>query len=160
MRSLKLAALAVVVFVVAALGGRAYAYWTATGEGSTAAVVAVLDAPATPGSVLPPDSLASAAPLVPGGDGDLVLVLRNPNAFDVTLMSITSGTQPVTSDTAGCIGADVVALDPTLAAPATLLPAGVTVTVRLTAAVHMAARAPSVCQGAAFTIPVQVEVQQ
>ena len=161
MKSLKVAALALVVFVVAALGGRAYAYWTATGEDSTTATVAVLDAPATPGAVIPPDSVASTAPLVPGGDGDLVLVLRNTNAFDVTLTAITSGTRPATSDIAGCVGAEVVGLNAiTFVAPATVLPAGVTVTVRLPAAVHMDVRAPSACQGATFTIPVRVEVTQ
>ena len=160
MRSLKLAALAVVIFVVAALGGRAYAYWTATGEGSTSATVAVLDAPATAGSVLPPESVASTAPLVPGGDGDLVLVLRNTNAYDVTLTSVSSDTLPATSDTAGCVGAAVVALNPITLAPATLLPARATVTVRLVAAVHMDAHAPSACQGATFTVPVHIEVTQ
>lgn len=158
MRSLRFAALAVVVFTVAALGGRAYAYWTATGTGSTTVAVPELDAPVGP--QVPAGAVATATPLVPGGDGDLVLVLQNPNPYPVAVTSVGPGVEPPESNAAGCSGTDALSLNPiVLPVPAPVLPADSgQVTLRFAAAVHMDAHAASACQGAAFTIPVRVEV--
>jgi hypothetical protein len=71
----------VVVVLVVAIGASAFAYWSAAGAGAGSGSTASA-APVTlsPGAVV--------ADLRPGGAGDVVLTVTNPNAFDAELTSL------------------------------------------------------------------------
>lgn len=124
------------------------AEWVATGTGSGA--VRAVEAQALVTEAATPD-----AALYPGGTAALVVQVRNPNPFPVTLTSVT-GNGEITSDAIGCDATNhgVTFTDQTgLSIP---LPAGTTTTVTLSDAVAMAPTSADACQGATFTVPVSL----
>ena len=134
--------------------GAAYGYFTASASGtayaSTGTLVAVtLRTTGTPSSTL-----------LPGGSADVVLGVNNPNAYGVTLISVTGGPGTITADsghpgctTTGVTFANQTGLDVAIAA------SGVT-TVHLAGAASMSAASSSGCQGATFNIPVTITVHK
>jgi hypothetical protein len=136
-------------------GAGAYAYFSASGQGPGAAsvgsmqTVTVAAATTTPGT-----------PLLPGGSGDVTLEVTNPNDFAVTLVSVTGTGAPITADSGhpGCTTTGVTFTDQT--GLATVIPASGTATVDLSGAASMSTASSAGCQGATFSIPVTITVQQ
>jgi hypothetical protein len=138
----------VALLVVAALGTSvAFASWLASGTGSGSAKARV----AQPLTTL---SATASPTLYPGGTGDFVITIGNPNPYPVTVTSI-SANGPITSDHEGCDAPThgVSFTDQTGVFP---VPANGSATFTLAAAVAMADTSPEACQGATFTIPVKL----
>ena len=147
---------AVVATMLFVGGGAALAYYSAAGTGSASATAATAEAvtiaPGTP-----------TAQLYPGGTGDVVATISNPNTFDVRVNSLeldkssphTTGFD-VDSGHPDCNNPDL-SFDPqnnggqgwTVPANATSYP------VTLTDALTMGEDADNGCQGATFTVYLQ-----
>lgn len=146
--------------VVAALGlgaGSAYALWTTSGSGSgsgTTGSLAAVTVAATVGGDAP------GSDLLPGGPAaDVILRVSNPNAYAVSLVSV-SGNGTISADGAhpgctvtGVTFADQPGLSVTIGASGTTL-------VHLAGAAGMSAASSNGCQGATFSIPVSITVHR
>lgn len=155
---------------VALSSGLAYAYWTTTGGGNGSA---------QGGNALglQVTSVANGT-LVPGGTADVVVTLKNPNAFKVQVTGLTMtntikayADSAMTTETTACtaasgvtwaftsrtssttpaLGSFVIAAG-TQAAPATY-------TLTLTAAASMTTSSDNSCQGQYFSMPIAVSAQ-
>jgi hypothetical protein len=101
-------------------------------------------------------------PLLPGGTGDVVFSVTNPNNFSVSLVAValeTDGT--ITPDTghSGCTTTDgnpVVTLNVPSDDLPVAIPANTTQPINLASAASMDATATSNCQGATFDIPLAI----
>jgi hypothetical protein len=145
------------VLLVIAAAGISYAFFTSSGSGSASAQNAtlksvILAAAGTPGS-----------PLLPGGSGDVVFSLTNPNGYAVDLVNVTlngSITPDASHGTCGTTNGDPVV---TLSVPPSDLPtsiaAGATTVIHLDGAAQMDLAATNDCQGASFIVPLTVTVQ-
>lgn len=143
-------ALALAALTITVAGGLTLGSWAVTGSGdayakaSTATALTLGDA-----------SAATTAQLYPGGSGDVKVKVTNPNAFDVTVTSVT-GTGTIASDKgAACNASTGVAFTNQTGLTATVA-AGQTQTITLTGAASMTNASDNTCQGAIFTIPVSV----
>ncbi len=98
--------------------------------------------------------------LVPGGTADVVLGVHNPNAFSVTLVSVSGGPGSITADSGhpGCTTTGVTFTDQT-GLNIVVAPSGTT-TVHLANAASMGSSSSTGCQGATFNIPVTITVHQ
>jgi len=139
--------------ILLATSSTAYGYWSTTGKGSGSAQSATFQ-PVTVEVVAP-----STAQLFPGGSGDLVVKVSNPNPFAVSVVLAEDALQKITSNKAGC--ADAGAPSDTSVTGVRFDGATISVPkqatgVELTLAgkVRMTASSVSACQGAVFTIPV------
>ena len=144
----------VVVAVVIGLmaTGAIYAAWNTSGSGNgyakagTASALTIGDA-----------SASTTADLYPGSTGSVKLKVTNPNPFAVRITTVakqTGGT--ITSDKgAACNGSTGVTFTDQTGL-ALDLAAGATNTFTLTGAVAMSNASDNSCQGALFTIPVDV----
>jgi hypothetical protein len=143
-----------VVVAIAALvvSGVLYAAWSTTGSGNgyakagTASALTIGDA-----------SASTTADLYPGGTGAVKLKVTNPNPFPVRITTVakqTGGT--ITSDKGAACNAStgVTFIDQT--GLALDVAAGATSTFTLSGAVSMTNASDNTCQGAIFTIPVDV----
>jgi len=146
-RSWRKAAAAGAALAVGLASTIALAEWLANGTGEGYARATVAEALTT-------ESATVQESLYPGGTGDLVLRINNPNPFPVTVTSVTQdGT--ITSDDSACdTGGHGVALAPQTVSLA--VPASSAQTFTLADAVSMAATSDDACQGALFTIPVSL----
>ncbi len=138
----------VIVSALVAAGlttGVAFADWLASGTGSGYAKAHTAEPLRT-------ISAAAAPTLYPGGTGDFVITIENPNPYPVTVMTIARD-GPITSDKDGCDPPShgVVFSDQ---AGAWVLPGKESATYTLADSVAMAPDSPAACQGATFTIPV------
>jgi hypothetical protein len=155
-----LMAMAIVAFAISAGAGAAFAYFSATGSGSGSANVGSMKSVTIAATVGTPTSL-----LLPGGSADVVFSVTNPNAFPVSLATVTlksGGTITPDSGHAGCTTTDskpVVALSVPAADLPVTMPANSTTPVDLAGAATMDIAATSNCQGASFTVPVVISVQ-
>ena len=98
-------------------------------------------------------------PLFPGGTGDVTVNVHNPNNFAVTLKTV-NGNGTITPDAshASCSPTGVTFTNQT---PNLAIPANATnFAVDLAGAVSMSTASANGCQGATFTIPVAITVQQ
>jgi hypothetical protein len=140
--------------VVAALGvsGALYAAWSTSGSGSgyakagTASALTLSDA-----------SASTSADLYPGGTGAVKVRITNPNSFPVRVTSVakqTGGT--ITSDKGAACNASTGVTFTDQTGLTLDLAAGATSTFTLSAAVSMSNASDNSCQGAIFTIPVDV----
>ena len=148
-------ALGVVMATVLGIGaGSAYAYLKSTGSGHGSGAA---------GTLLPVTVTAVAGtpttPLVPGGTGDVILNVKNPNAFAVTLVSVT-GNPTITAaggigtcTTTGVTFSNQSGLSDTIGASGTTQ-------VDLTGAASMSSSSQTGCQGATFSIPVTITVHE
>jgi hypothetical protein len=149
-RYAKGAAVAVGILVFLVATGVAWATWRADGAGhargaADRAVALTTEATTATGTLL-----------VPGGEGDLVVRVRNPNRYPVQITSIAAigAVQPDAEHAAGCSPTGVTFVPPVDLALE--LAAGQTREFTVADAVHMAGSAAQGCQGAVFTIPVRL----
>ena len=100
-------------------------------------------------------SASTTAQLYPGGTGDIWIKVTNSNPFAVTVTSVT-GAGTITSDKgAACDAATGVTFTNTTGLTQAV-GAGATVTFSLAGKVAMSNASDNTCQGAIFTIPVDV----
>ena len=143
------------VCLVIGLGaGAAFAYFSSSGTGAGSASTGTLQAVTVAVTTVTPTT-----PLRPGGVGDVTLKVTNPNSYDVTLVSVT-GAGSITADARhpGCTTTGVTFTDQT--GLSTTIPAATTTTVDLPGAASMSTASSAGCQGATFSIPVTIAVQQ
>ena len=123
------------------------AEWLASGTGEGFARAGTAE-PLTTGSA------TAAASLYPGQTGDLVLRVVNPNAFVVTLATV-SPNGPITSDDPACdVGGHGVSYNGYAGSHAQ--PAQSTTELVLADVLAMATTSADECQGATFTVPVSL----
>jgi len=147
----------VLIAVVVGLGltaTAAYGYFGSGGSGAGSVGTGTMQAVA-----LVADTGTPTSPLYPGGTGDVVLRVHNPNPYRVTLVSVVES-GAITADAAhtGCTTTGV-----TFTAQSGLsqpIGAGATVSVDLPGAASMSASSSSGCQGATFSIPVMITVHE
>ncbi len=150
-RTLFLAGLVLLVVIGA---GAAFAYWTTHGAGTGTSSSGTLQ-PVTVDAFVGGDS-PSPSFLLPGGSADVILRVKNTNAFAVTLVTVNGGPAAITDNKSGCAGTDLSfasqsSRSDTIAASGTTL-------VRLTGAATLSTSAANACQGATFFIPVTITV--
>ena len=147
-----LSAAAVAAVVVNA--GAAWAYWkvTASETGSARAGTAV--------ELTLRGRSDLSRPLIAGGTGDLTVTLINDNNFPITITSVSPGPGHAVADNehrdAGCRGDTGVSLTRTAFAVSWEVPRNTIGAFSIPDGLRMAASSPKACQGATFTIPVQV----
>jgi hypothetical protein len=130
------------------VAGVAFAAWLADGTGSGSARARVAEALTTL------DASASATPdLYPGGTGDLVLQIANPNPYPVVVSSVT-GDGEITSDTSGCDATNHAVTFSDQSGLALAVPGGGSATHVLADAMAMGTSAADACQGATFSVPI------
>lgn len=161
-RSLKTRlALAVLIGSIAALiigfsAGGAFASWTSSGSGSGSATAGTLQA-VTVAAFVGGDT--PAATIFPGGSADVILRVSNPNAYAVTLISVSgNGTIAPDAGHAGCTTTGVSFTNQTGLSIA--ITASGTTLVDLPAAAAMGTTSSNGCQGATFSIPVSITVHK
>jgi hypothetical protein len=149
--------LALVVLAATAVG--ALGYWNGGGGGTGTARLA------EPGALsLAPGTPAAA--LYPGGAADVATVVSNPNPYSIRIGSLalgTAGGTPFVADAAhnGCGVGALSFVRQTNAGAGWLVPPRVGVTpgtlaIDLPEAIRMSADAASACQGATFTVALEV----
>ncbi|HVV37902.1 MAG TPA: hypothetical protein VHC63_14935 [Acidimicrobiales bacterium] len=144
-RKLSVIAAASVAF---AATGVAFAAWTASGAGSgytkarTAQALSTVDVSAT-----------TTAQLYPGGSGDVLVRIANPNPYDVVVTGIAqTASASISSGNATCDNSNSVTYSDQTGT--WTVPAGGESTVTLTGAAAMSTASVDACQGLVFTIPV------
>ncbi|MHB8594113.1 MAG: hypothetical protein ACYDB3_07225 [Acidimicrobiales bacterium] len=154
-RRLFTALAATTALVVGFGGGAALAYFTGSGAGSGSAStgalapVTVAAATGTPGTSL-----------LPGGSGDVILDVTNPNPYPVTLIDV-MGNGNITADApnSSCTTTGVTFHDQT--GLSVDIPGNGAVTpVDLSGAASMGTTSLSACQGAEFSVPVSITVHK
>lgn len=139
-----------VALLVLGVVGFVYAAWTTNGSGSGYAKAKTAQALSTVDV-----SASTTATLYPGGNGDVLLKISNPNEFPVRVTAV-SGNGTITADAGhpGCATTGVTFTDQT---GQTLdVPASSSAEFTLTNAAHMSNASDNGCQGATFTIPVSL----
>jgi hypothetical protein len=152
-RSISKKGTVVTLFLGAMLAGSvALAAWTATGSGSGYAQ-------ATSAQDLSTNATATVADLYPGANGDLFIDIVNPNPYPVLVTDIARTADPITSDAGAlCDGSTGVSMAD-LTGLSLAVPANGHQTFNLNNAVAMSNASHTSCQGAVFTIPVQLTGQ-
>ncbi len=146
--------LVVSALLVLVAAGAAFAYWTAPGSGSGSGSTGTLQ-PVTVDAFVGGDSPSSV--LVPGGTADVIVRVKNTNAYTVKLITVTGGPAAITTAHSGCSAADVTFTNQS--GRSDVIAASETTLVHLANAASMTSSAASACQGATFTIPVTITVQ-
>ena len=157
-RLLVLMAVCTLTAGIAIGAGAAYGYFTSsgsgTGSGSTGSMKTVTVATTgTPSS-----------PLLPGGSGDVVFSVTNPNKFTVSIVGVSLQIGGVITPDASHSGCATTDSNPvvTLTVPSADLPVSIpkdsTMSVDLTNAASMDIAATNNCQGATFNIPITITV--
>jgi hypothetical protein len=144
-------AIAIVGSLVAA--GVVVAAWSTSTSGNGYAKASTASA-----LVLSDATASTSADLYPGGNGDLKLKVANPNNFPVriTAVSLTSGGS-ITSNVGACNSGGHAVTFTNQSGLALDLAANAAATVfTLAGSVHMGSGSDNSCQGAVFTIPVDV----
>ena len=150
---------AAAALVVGVSSGTAYAYLTSTGSGTGAALVD----PPFPVTVEAATGTVTDE-LVPGGRGDLLVRLDNPNDFPVDIVAVAAGTGTVTES--GGIGSCTntgVAVFPQIGLRISVAPNANSdhpVSVVIPNGVTMGTTSDSGCQGATFHVPVAITVHR
>ena len=104
------------------------------------------------------------SPLLPGGSGDVVFSVTNPNNFTVSIVGVSLQIGGVITPDASHSGSATSHSNPvvTLTVPSTDLPVSIpkdsTMSVDLTNAASMDIAATNNCQGATFNIPITITV--
>jgi hypothetical protein len=135
------------------VSGVAIAAWSTSTSGNA------YSKSATASALIMSDASASASgDLYPGGSGDLKLKVANPNNFPVriTAVALTSG-GTITSSVAACnTGGTGVTLTNQSGLTLDLAANAAAAVLTLSGVVHMSNSSDTTCQGAVFTIPVDV----
>jgi len=147
--------IAVVVALLAAGTATAFAYWRSTGSGSGSGTTGTMTITVT---ALQGGDTNGQTSLIPGGTGDVLLRVNNPNSYSVQVSAITANGSISASNSCSTSGV-------TFTSPASYAAAQFTLTpgsnlLRLSSALAMNLSVSSACQGATFTIPVAVTVQR
>jgi hypothetical protein len=153
-RSLLLIALASCV-VIGLASVAAYAYFTSAGTGTGSASVGTVAAVSISSATVSPST-----PLLPGGTGDVTLKVTNPGGFAVTLVSVAGTAGAITADSGhpGCTTTGVTFTSQT--GLSTVIAPDSTAAIDLPGAAAMSTASSPGCQGATFSIPVTITVQQ
>ena len=147
---------AIIALVLGIGAGSAYGFLATHGSGTGLAGVGTMQ------TVTMATAGTPSTPLLPGGSGDVVFSVTNPNNFPVSLVEVgLEADSAITPDEShsGCATTDG---NPavTLKVPANDLPVAIgadtTVQVDLAHAATMDAAATSNCQGATFDIPLSI----
>ncbi len=154
-RRLLLLAAPTLCAVVGLASGAAYAYFTASGTGTGSASVGAVQTVTISSATVSPST-----PLVPGGSGDVTLEVTNPDGAAVTLVSVvgTGGTVTADSGHPGCTTTGVTFTSQT--GLSAVIQPGTTAPIDLPGAASMSTASSPGCQGATFSIPVTITVQQ
>lgn len=139
-----------ITFIVLAAAGLVYAQWLAGGSGAgyakagTAQDLSTTDVSAT-----------TDATLYPGASGDVEIQIDNPNPYPVEVTSITrDGAITADSGHPNCVTTGVTFTDQT--GLSIDVPANASATETLSGAAQMSNASDNGCQGAVFTIPVDL----
>jgi hypothetical protein len=151
---------AVIALLVVIGAGAAYAYFTAANGSSSGHATNGTLAPVTVDAFVGGDAPSST--LLPGGSADVILRIKNQNAFPVTLVTVTGGPAAITVDSghSGCTVAGVVSFTNQTGRADTIAASPTTTLVHLANAASMTSAAASACQGATFNIPVTITVHK
>ncbi|GIU96885.1 MAG: hypothetical protein KatS3mg013_0688 [Actinomycetota bacterium] len=133
-------------------GSVAFAAWLATGTGSGYAR-------AITASDLSTDTVATVADLYPGGTGDVKIKIVNPNPYPVLVTDVVRTSDPITSDKGAACDASTGVTMTDQTGLSLAVPASGSATFTLAGAVSMSNASHTSCQGAVFTIPVQLSGQ-
>lgn len=145
-------------------GGAAFGYWTSHGNGTVA--VATAGGPANVHVIAVTGGNTPSTSLSPGQTADLLLELNNPNAYPVTIVSISQSGTVSPSGGAGpgaaCIGGSggTTGVSVPTQTVSVAVASGAQVVVHIPGGASMNATSASGCQDASFQIPVTVTVQR
>jgi hypothetical protein len=128
--------------------GVAFAVWTAGGSGNGYAKAGTVGALTTVDA-----SASTSAQLYPGGTGDVVIKVSNPNSFPVTVTGV-SGNGTITSDAGATCNASTGVTFTDTTGLSEVAAASTTTTITLANKASMSSSSVNACQGAIFTIPV------
>jgi len=146
----RVALLAVPAVLVAV--GIAIGAWNATGSGTGYA-----KAGTSSSLTLGDASGSTVADLYPGATGNVKITVTNPNSFPVLITTVSqTGSASITSDKGAACNASTGVTFTTQSGLSLALGAGATNTFTLTGAVAMSNASANACQGAVFSIPVDV----
>lgn len=144
-------AFALVLTTLTLASGITFGSWSVTGTGDgyskalTAQALTTIDV-----------SGSTTAQLYPGGTGDLLVRVSNPNPFAITVTSVTgNGTIVTTPTNATCDGATGVTYTDTTGLSQNV-GAGAAATFTLANKVSMANTSNNACQGLIFRIPISI----
>ena len=147
---------ALVALVLGLSAGSAYGYLTTQGSGTGLAGVGTMK------TVTMATAGTPSTPLMPGGTGDVVFSVTNPNNFPVSLVAagLEAGSA-ITPDAnhSGCTTTDslpVVTVNVPSGDLPVSIPANTTMPIDLASAATMDVAATSICQGATFNIPLAI----
>jgi len=147
---------ALVALVLGLSAGSAYGYLTTHGSGKGFASVGTMQ------TVTMATAGTPSTPLLPGGTGDVVFSVTNPNNFPVSLVGAAlEAYSTITSDEShfGCATTDgnpAVTLNVPSGDLPVSIPANTTMPINLASAASMDLSATSNCQGAIFDIPLSI----
>ena len=154
MYSRKIAAALGVITAFLLSCGVAAAAWSSNGTGSATAKAATAQGVTTSAVAV------TTGLLYPGGTGDLVLQVNNPNPFPVRVSAVAAGSGSVTaSGGIGTCATHGVALSATQSGLTFDIAASSSGTRTFAGVVSMSTASESGCQGATFTIPVAITAQ-
>jgi hypothetical protein len=128
--------------------GIAFAAWTATGSGNGYAKAQSVSPLTTVDA-----SASTTAQLYPGGTGDVVITVSNPNSFPVTITAVT-GNGTITSDKGAACNASTGVTFTNTSGLSQVAPGSTTTSFTLSGKAAMSSASDNSCQGAVFTIPV------
>ena len=140
----------VLAFVGLAMNGT-LGSWAVSGSGNGASKALAAQA-----LTLADASASTSAQLYPGGSGDVILKVSNPNPFAVTITDVVSAGTITSDKGAACNAATGVALIAQHALSKALTANAVNTVITLTGAATMSNASDNSCQGAVFTVPVTV----
>ena len=131
----------------------AFAAWTTSGSGQGYAKAGSAQALSTVDA-----SASTSASLYPGSSGDVRIEIRNPNSFPVRVTSVSlRGTNADIVADSGHSGCTTTGVSFTNQSGLSIdVPAGGTQTATLSGAASMSNASLNACQGATFTIPVDI----
>jgi hypothetical protein len=138
--------------------GAAYGYFTSSGSGSGSVTAGTMQ------TVTVATAGTPSSPLLPGGSGDVVFSVTNPNNFAVSLVGVglqSGGSITPDAGHSGCATTDsnrVVTLNVPSGDLPVSIPANSTVPIDLANAASMDLAATNDCQGATFKVPVTITV--
>ena len=147
---------ALVALVLGLSAGSAYGFLTTHGSGTGSVDIGTMK------TVTMATAGTPSTPLLPGGTGDVVFSVTNPNSFPVSLVgaALEAG-EAITSDEghSGCATSDgnpAVTLNVPSGDLPVSIPANTTQLINLASAASMDLAATSNCQGATFDIPLAI----
>jgi Putative metal-binding motif len=133
---------------MASVAGLAFGEWLATGAGEGYARSGIAEALTT-------EFAEASDTLYPGGTGDLVLRIHNPNPFPVTVTTV-GGNGPITSSDSACNAAGHGVTFTGVANLNLVVGAETSQTFTLVGALSMSLDSANECQGDTFSVPVSL----